>query len=90
MGRLTTLRLRPRRDRIHVEVLATCDRAADGRVRLIAAPGYTPYDRFYEALGSCSVITTCNEWTGARLRSIGVMCGCRTPFLNDVLRYLPR
>jgi len=76
--------------RLLAEVLATCDRTADGDVKLIAAPGYTPYDRFYEALGHYSAITTCNEWTGARLRSIGVKCGCWTPWPNDVLRYLPR
>lgn len=76
--------------RLHADVLATCDRAADGRPKLIAAPGYTACDRFYESLGHYSAITTCNEWTGARLRSLGVKCGCWTPYPNDVLRYLPK
>ncbi len=72
------------------EVLATFACDAAGRVQRIDAPGYTPYDRFYEAHDHYSAIVTCNEWTGARLRSIGVKVGVWTPLADDVLRFLPR
>ncbi|MBL8843175.1 MAG: TIGR02117 family protein [Planctomycetes bacterium] len=71
-------------------VLAAFARDESGAARLIAAPGYTPYDRFYEAHGHYSAITTCNEWTGALLRGVGVKVGCWTPWASDVLRFLPR
>lgn len=61
-----------------------------GRPRRIDHPGYTPFDHFYEAVGSYSAIQTCNEWTGAGLRRIGVRTGTWTPFASDVLRPLPR
>ena len=71
-------------------VLATFARTESGAPRRIDAPGYTPYDRFYEAHGHYSAITTCNEWTGAHLRAAGVKVGCWTPWASDVLRFLPR
>ncbi|MSR48161.1 MAG: DUF2459 domain-containing protein [Planctomycetes bacterium] len=64
-----------------------CD--VTGQPQRIDHAGYTPYDRFFESNGSYSLITTCNEWTGAGLRGIGVRAGCWTPFAGDVLRPLP-
>ena len=72
------------------EVLASFARDAAGSVKRIDAPGYTLYDRFYEGRGHYNAFNTCNEWTGARLRSIGVKSGCWTPWASDVLRFLPR
>ncbi len=60
------------------------------RPRRIEHPGYSTSDHFYEAVGSYSAIRTCNEWTGAGLRRIGVRIGAWTPFAGDVLRHLPR
>ena len=70
------------------QILASFAAGADERVQRIDAPGYTPYDHFYAARGSYSVVKTCNEWTGARLRSIGVRSGFWTPWASDVLRQL--
>lgn len=61
-----------------------------GRPRRIDHAGYTPHDRFYEASGTYSFVTTCNEWAGAGLRRCGVKVGLWTPFVPDVLRYLER
>ena len=65
-------------------------RDPDGRVRRIDHAGYTPYDGFFESHGHYSLFSTCNEWTGARLRKSGVKAGGWTPLAGDVLRYLPR
>jgi uncharacterized protein (TIGR02117 family) len=59
-----------------------------GRPQRIDHPGYTSKDRFFEAKGRYSLVQTCNEWTGAGLRSIGIRTGIWTPFARDVLRYL--
>ena len=59
-----------------------------GRPRRIDHPGYTAHDRFFDATGTYSFIHTCNEWTGAGLRRIGVRTGLWTPFAADVLRHL--
>lgn len=58
--------------------------------RRIEHAGYTAFDHFYEAVGSYSAIHTCNEWTGAGLRRVGVRTAVWTPFAGDVLRPLPR
>jgi len=60
-----------------------------GAFRRIDHPGYTPQDAFFEANGTYSFIHTCNEWTGAGLREMGVKTAVWTPFAKDVLRFLP-
>lgn len=70
-------------------VLASFRVDAAGAPLRIDHAGYTPCDRFFEATGSYSAIVTCNEWTGAGLRRIGVRCGWWTPLAADVLRPLP-
>lgn len=72
----------------YVQASFALDDAA--RPRRIDHEGYTLFDHFYEAVGSYSAIETCNEWTGAGLRRIGVRTGTWTPFASDVLRPLPR
>ncbi len=69
-------------------LLSSFERDADGRLRLIDAKGYTPYDRFFEANGTYSFIHTCNAWTGRGLDRMRVKTGLWTPFAWDVLRYL--
>lgn len=59
-----------------------------GQLLRIDHPGYTPQDRFFDARGRYSLVNTCNEWTGAGLRRIGVRTGLWTPFAPDVLRNL--
>jgi len=49
------------------------------------AGGYGPDDAFYDARGTYSAITTCNEWTGRALRSAGVRVGAWTPFPVTVM-----
>lgn len=44
---------------------------ADGRALRINAPGYTPYDAFYEASGLFSALNTCNTWTATALHAAG-------------------
>jgi uncharacterized protein (TIGR02117 family) len=70
-------------------VLDSFERDESGNPRLIDHPGYTPQDRFFDARGTYSFVQTCNEWTGAGLRSIGVRTGLWTPFPQDILRQLP-
>jgi uncharacterized protein (TIGR02117 family) len=49
--------------------------------------GYGPGDVFYPAHGVYSAIWTCNEWTGAKLRAIGVRVGVWTPASWSVMRW---
>jgi uncharacterized protein (TIGR02117 family) len=49
------------------------------------ASGYGPDDAFYDARGTYSAITTCNEWTGRALRQAGVRTGVWTPFPVTVI-----
>lgn len=51
-----------------------------GKAEVIAHPGYTPYDKFYEANGTYSLCRTCNVWTGQALGTAGIKVGCWTPF----------
>jgi len=55
-------------------------REEDGRVRLIDAPGYTAYDRFYEARHAFTAVRTCNTWAAGGLRSAGVRTATWAPF----------
>lgn len=47
--------------------------------------GYGPADAFYESYGRYDLFRTCNEWTGAQLRRIGVRIGIWTPFSQSVM-----
>ena len=49
------------------------------------AGGYGPDDAFYDARGTYSAVTTCNEWTGRALRQAGVRVGAWTPFPATVM-----
>jgi uncharacterized protein (TIGR02117 family) len=49
--------------------------------------GYGADDVFYPAHGRYSAIMTCNEWTGARLRAVGVRVGVWTPTAWSVMRW---
>jgi uncharacterized protein (TIGR02117 family) len=67
--------------------LAAFIRASFGKAR---APvrGYGNADAFYDGLGRYSLFNTCNNWTGAALRSAGVRMGAWTPFPSGVMRWL--
>ncbi|MBB4640363.1 TIGR02117 family protein [Rhizorhapis suberifaciens] len=47
--------------------------------------GYGPSDVFYESSRRYDLFHTCNEWTGAQLRRIGVRIGIWTPFSKSVM-----
>ena len=49
--------------------------------------GYGPNDVFYAGRGHYSGINSCNEWTGTRLRQIGVQVGIWTPTAWSVMRW---
>jgi uncharacterized protein (TIGR02117 family) len=49
------------------------------------AGGYGPDDVFYDARGTYSALSTCNEWTGRALRHAGVRVGAWTPFPVTVI-----
>ncbi|WP_165837775.1 TIGR02117 family protein [Zavarzinia aquatilis] len=50
-----------------------------GRPRPIPGRRYGPSDAFYEGVGRYSLVLTCNEWAGRRLRDAGVRLGWWTP-----------
>ena len=64
--------------------LAAFTRGTLGSGGAVAA-GYGPDDVFYDARGTYSAITTCNEWTGRALRHAGVRVGAWTPFPVTVM-----
>ena len=55
---------------------------------LVDHPGYTGFDRFYEAKGTYSLLKTCNVWTGQGLEVTGLRTGIWTPFAYGVLQNL--
>lgn len=48
--------------------------------QLIRDAGYSPYDNFYEAQGSYSLLYTCNNWVNEGLKKIGVRASVWSPF----------
>ncbi|HEX7783491.1 MAG TPA: TIGR02117 family protein [Sphingobium sp.] len=54
-----------------------------------AIKGYGADDVFYPAHGRYSAVVTCNEWTGAKLRAVGVRIGIWTPAAWSVMRWFP-
>ncbi|MCF8709021.1 TIGR02117 family protein [Rhizorhapis sp. SPR117] len=57
----------------------------DEKGNTLPVKGYGPADKFYESNGHYNVMQTCNNWTGAQLRSIGVRVGIWTPFSQSVM-----
>ncbi|MBK5265241.1 MAG: TIGR02117 family protein [Alphaproteobacteria bacterium] len=57
----------------------------DEKGRTQPVKGYGPADIFYESNGHYNLLQTCNNWTGAQLRSIGVRVGIWTPFSVSVM-----
>nr|WP_275588832.1 DUF2459 domain-containing protein [Croceicoccus hydrothermalis] len=55
----------------------------------IVHPGYSPQDVFYDAKGTYTLYTTCNEWTGGVLRRAGIATGAWTPFPGGVMKWVP-
>lgn len=55
----------------------------------MAIRGYGADDVFYPGRGRYSASMTCNEWTGAKLRAIGVRIGVWTPLSSSVMRWFP-
>lgn len=52
-------------------------------------PGYGDNDAFYDARGTYTLYTTCNEWTGETLRRAGIRTGAWTPFAGSVMKWVP-
>ncbi|MGK2912097.1 MAG: DUF2459 domain-containing protein [Sphingobium sp.] len=52
-----------------------------------AIRGYGADDVFYPGRGRYSALRTCNEWTGGKLRAIGVKIGVWTPISWSVMRW---
>ena len=52
-----------------------------------AIHGYGADDVFYPGRGQYSALRTCNEWTGGKLRDIGVRVGAWTPLSWSVMRW---
>lgn len=53
----------------------------------MAIPGYGADDLFYPGRGKYSALRTCNEWTGGKLRDVGVRVGIWTPLSWSVMRW---
>jgi uncharacterized protein (TIGR02117 family) len=54
--------------------------------RLIPGWSYGMRDAFYDAVGTYSVLYTCNAWAGDALEVAGVRTGCWTPFPMGILQ----
>lgn len=52
-------------------------------------PGYYKHDYFYTASRDYNALTTCNTWTGDRLREVNLTMSYWTPFRQNVLDALP-
>jgi uncharacterized protein (TIGR02117 family) len=61
---------------------------AASRVRHAYA-GYGAQDVFYDARGTYTILTTCNQWTGERLARAGIRTGAWTPFPGGVMKWVP-
>jgi uncharacterized protein (TIGR02117 family) len=58
---------------------AILDSFSTGEPAAIAAVGYGPHDRFYEANGHFNVLFSCNTWAAKVLRAGGVQTGLWNP-----------
>jgi uncharacterized protein (TIGR02117 family) len=61
-------------------IQASFEKGANGSPLLIPQAGYTPYDNFYEAEGSYTLLYTCNNWVNEGLKKIGVRAAVWSPF----------
>ncbi|MEQ8896591.1 MAG: TIGR02117 family protein [Roseovarius sp.] len=50
-----------------------------GALIALAAPGFGPSDRFFDAHGRFDILRTCNTWIAAMLRAAGLRFGAWTP-----------
>ncbi|HEX8442676.1 MAG TPA: TIGR02117 family protein [Allosphingosinicella sp.] len=71
--------------RLAEHILHSFERDRQGRTIPLLGRGYGPADVFYEARGPYNAFLTCNEWTGATLRTAGVRIGIWTPLSQSVM-----
>ncbi len=64
-------------------------RNADGSAIPASEVTYGNTDRFYQSAGRYHLFSTCNQWTGAGLRTAEQPCGIWTPTKTHVLYWLP-
>lgn len=80
------IRLRPEEyRRLWAAIRSDFEVDANGRPKLIDAPGYGPADAFYRATGKASAIRTCNSWAADRLRLAGVKTSLWPPFVQGLV-----
>jgi uncharacterized protein (TIGR02117 family) len=70
----------------HIRAAIATDAA--GRPRLIPGYSYRGNDRFYEATGTYTAFTTCNEWLRRGLAAAGIRTGVWSPFPDALLEHL--
>ena len=61
------------------------ERDDEGKIIEIKDPGYTEYDKFYEAIGNYNCIQTCNEWVNEGFKKAEIKTSIWSPFDNGVL-----
>lgn len=61
---------------------------APGEARPILQGTYVD-DAYYDALGSYTLLNTCNSWVGDRLAEAGIEMGMWTPFAGGVMKWIP-
>ena len=61
---------------------------AQGALQPILGRGYSDWDTFYEGVGTYSLVHTCNGWTNAALKHIGVRTAVWSPFVQGILGHL--
>lgn len=86
--RCRRIRITSSQYRMLISYIESSFQSKEGKYILIAHPGYTDHDRFYEANGTYSLFNTCNVWTGTGLRCMGVGTGMWTPLAGGVLQNL--
>lgn len=63
----------------------TLKRGQTGAPVTVPGAGYSPFDRFYEAVGWFNIALGCNVWTSAALAHAGVPTGFWTPLPQTLL-----
>ena len=61
-------------------IKASFEKGPAGEPILIPNAAYSPYDNFYEAKGSYTLLYTCNNWVNEGLKKIGVRAAVWSPF----------
>jgi uncharacterized protein (TIGR02117 family) len=69
-------------------IRASFQRDASGRPVPMPTPAYAKGPLYFEALGSYSLLRTCNDWTRARLREAGVRMPVWAPFYPAIFYQL--